>query len=68
MVTSLLVPASLPPMQHSFIQKLILVIIAGAVTAGVFEFYKGFIVNSMEAVNGNQRPGRVVATPTPRRF
>ena len=55
-------------MQHSFIQKLILVIIAGAVTAGVFEFYKGFIVNSMEAVNGNQRPGRVVATPTPRRF
>lgn len=35
-------------MQHSFFQKLILIIIAGAITAGLIEFYKVFIVDSME--------------------
>lgn len=38
-------------MQNSFFQKLVLVILAGAATALVYEFYKTFVVGGMEAVN-----------------
>ena len=58
-------------MQHSFFQKLVLTILAGALAAGIFEFYKNFVVGSMEAVNGGYTPthaGPVTPRPTPRRF
>lgn len=38
-------------MQNSFFQKLVLVILAGAAAALVYEFYKTFVVGGMEAVN-----------------
>ncbi len=58
-------------MQNSFFQKLILVILAGAATAGVYEFYRMFVVGGMESVNpgytqsSKQKP---TPRPTPRRF
>jgi hypothetical protein len=57
-------------MQHTFFQKLILTILAGAVTAGLFEFYKTFVLGGMEAVNGGYQTTHAVVTPapTPRRF
>lgn len=57
-------------MHNSFFQRLILVILAGAIAAGLFEFYKEFVVGSMEAVNGGYNTTHVNATPrpTPRRF
>jgi len=56
-------------MQNSFFQKLILVILAGAVAAGIFEFYKGFVVGAMDSVNGGYaKPGAHTPKPTPRRF
>jgi len=57
-------------MQNSFFQKLILVVLAGAAAALLYEFYKGFVVGSMEAVNGGYNTPSVHATPrpTPRRF
>jgi len=57
-------------MHNSFIQKLILVIVAGALTAGLFEFYKHFIVGSMDAINGGYSTPGTHATPrpTPRRY
>jgi len=57
-------------MQNSFFQRLILVILAGAAAAGLFEFYKEFVVGSMQAVNGGYAPAGSHATPrpTPRRF
>ena len=57
-------------MQHTFFQKLALVILAAAVTAGIFEFYKGVIVGSMDAVNGSYSTAnhKVTPAPTPRRY
>ena len=40
-------------MQHTFFQKLILVILAGALTAGFYEVvYKGLILDAENSVNG----------------
>ncbi len=57
-------------MQHGFFQKLLLAIIAGAMAAGLIEFYKTFVSGSMEAVNGGYHtPGTArTPAPTPRRF
>jgi hypothetical protein len=57
-------------MQHTFFQKLLLTILAGAVAAGLFEFYKTFVVGGMEAVNGGYQAPHAVVTPapTPRRY
>ncbi len=59
-------------MSHSFFQRLILVILAGAVAAGLFEFYKEFVIGSMESVNGGYKTSHVVVggtpRPAPRRF
>jgi len=57
-------------MQNGFIQKLLLAILAGFLTAGLFEFYKTFVVGSMDAVNGGySTPGSArTPAPTPRRF
>jgi hypothetical protein len=43
----------------TFMHKLILCIVAGFCAAGLFEFYKNFIVGADEAVNGgyNERVG-----------
>lgn len=54
-------------MQHTFFQKLILVILAGALAAGVYVYvYEGIILGGDKAVNG----GFQKATPAPakRRF
>jgi len=57
-------------MQHSFFQKLILAILAGLLAAGLYEFYREFVVGSMTSVNGKHRlPGQErAATATPRRY
>ncbi len=55
-------------MRHSFFQKLILVVLAGAIAAGLFEFYKEFVVGGMEAVNGGYEIGPHTPAPTPRRY
>ncbi len=56
-------------MRHTFFQKLILVILAGAATAGLYEFYRTFVVGAMDAVNGGyEQPGERTPQPTPRRF
>ena len=58
-------------MQNSFFQKLILVILAGAATAGVYEFYRTFIYGGMESVNPGYSESikhKATPRPTPRRF
>ena len=58
-------------MQHTFLQKLILVILAGALVAGAYEVvYKGIVVGADQAVNGGYaKPGtHATPKPTPRRF
>ena len=58
-------------MQHTFLQKLVLVILAGALVAGFYVVvYKGIIVGSDQAVNGGHvQPGHhATPAPTPRRF
>ena len=57
-------------MQNSFFQKLLLAILAGALTAGLYEFYKEFVDGGMKAVNGGySTPGAPrTPKPTPRRF
>jgi|GEM_PF-2668368 len=58
-------------MHHSFFQKLILVVLAGALTAGAYEVvYKGIVVGAENAINGGYKvPGeKVTPRPTPRRF
>jgi|GEM_PF-2930897 len=37
-------------MNHTFLHKLIMVILAAAATAGLYEFYKTFVKGGMEAV------------------
>ncbi len=57
------------PMQNSFFQKLILVILAGFVTAVLFEFYKTFVDGGMKAVNGGYETSAPrTPKPGPRRF
>lgn len=58
-------------MQHTFFQKLILVVLAGALVAGAYVgVYKGIIEGADQAVNGSHAKPGVKATPapTPRRF
>ena len=58
-------------MQHTFFQKLILVILAGAFVAGAYVVvYKGIIEGADKAVNGGYaKPGtKATPAPTPRRF
>jgi len=45
-------------MNHSFFHKLILVILAAAATAGLYEFYRTFVKGAMDAVVIDRRePG-----------
>jgi len=56
-------------MQNSFFQKLVLVVIAGALTAGVVEFYKVFVVGGMESSKSRQQlQAEAEPSPTPRRY
>ena len=58
-------------MQHTFLQKLILVMLAGALVAGAYVYvYEGIIVGADQAVNGGyKKPGtHATPAPTPRRF
>ena len=56
-------------MQHSFLQKLVMVILAGALVAGGYEFvYKGIIVGADKALNGDyKKTTGTHTTPTPKR-
>jgi hypothetical protein len=53
--------------EHSFTQKLILIVLAGAITAGAFEFYKNFIDQPMAEAQAAYHY-KATPTPTPRRF
>lgn len=58
-------------MEHTFLQKLVLTVLAGFVAAGIYVFvYEGLIVGSMQSVNGGHAAPGAVSTPrpTPRRF
>jgi hypothetical protein len=46
-------------MQHSFIHKLLIAVVAGFLVAGLIQFYKNFIAGADEAINQgyNQRYG-----------
>lgn len=46
--------------QGTFLQKLVLSIIFGAVLGGLVEFYKNFIDGADQALNGNKK-GSLVA-------
>ena len=43
--------------QATFLQKVVLSLVAGAVLGGLVEFYKTFIAGADEALNGN-RPNK----------
>ena len=57
-------------MHHSFVQKIVMVIVAGALAAGLFEFYRVMIDGADQALNGKYSPAGQHSTPrpTPRRF
>jgi len=57
-------------MQHSFLQKLVMVILAGALVAGGYEFvYKGIILGADKALNGEYKKTASPHTkPTPKRY
>ena len=58
-------------MQHTFLQKLVLAVLAGALVAAAYVYvYQGIIVNADESLNGKYRkPGAVTTpAPTPRRY
>ena len=56
-------------MQHSFFQKLILVVLAGALAAGFYVFfYEKMVVGADESLNGAYKKTPVAAHPSPRRF
>jgi len=55
-------------MQNSFFQKLIMTIIAGALAAGFYEFYRVFVEGSMRTVGSSYTEPAPYPTPTPRRF
>ena len=46
-------------MEHSFFQKLLIAVVAGAVVAGGLKFYNDFVVGADRAINSgyNQRYG-----------
>jgi len=55
-------------MGHSFLQKLILVVLAGAMMAGLVEFYKTFVSGADQALNGAYQKPAETPVPTPRKF
>jgi len=56
-------------MQHTFFQKIILVILAGALTAGFYVFfYENIIVGANQSLNGAYKNIPTAVHPTPRRF
>jgi len=55
-------------MQHTFIQKLLLVVLAGAITAGVYVgIYKGIILGADQSINGGYKKAAPAHTPVPHR-
>lgn len=56
-------------MQHTFLQKLVMVILAGALMAGGYEFvYKGIILGADNALNGEYKKAAAAhPTPAPKR-
>lgn len=56
-----------PWMRTTFMHKVILTILAGFLTAGLFEFYKTFVSGADEAINGgyNNRSGISNSTTHP---
>ena len=52
-------------MQDGFFQKVVLSMIAGAVMAGLVEFYKTFITGADNALNGKHRHVQMVPSPKP---
>lgn len=56
-------------MQQTFLQKLMLTVIAGALAAGVYVFfYEKIVVAGDESLNGAYRNTKPAAHSTPRRF
>ena len=56
-------------MQHTFFQKLILMVLAGAVAASTYVFvYKGMILGADKAINGGYKNPHSMPAPTPRRY
>ena len=51
-------------MHNSFLQKVVLSAIIGAVAAGFVEFYKSFIEGADQALNGKHKPVHM-STPFP---
>ena len=51
-------------MHNSFLQKVVLCAIIGAVSAGFVEFYKNFVEGADQALNGKHKPVHM-STPTP---
>ena len=55
-------------MQHTFFQKLILIVLAGAFAAGFYVFvYKGLILGAEQSVNGGYKPAIPLPLHTPTR-
>ena len=52
-------------MQHTFCQKLFFVVLAAALTAGVYVGFKKFIVGAESINAGYRKPGMPTITPTP---
>ena len=50
-------------MQDGFFQKVVLAMIAGALLAGLVEFYKNFITGADNALNGSHRHVQMHPTP-----
>ena len=54
-------------MQNGFFQKLFLSMLAGAMLAGLVEFYKTFVQGADDALNGTHKHVKPVGvTPAPR--
>jgi len=55
-------------MQHTFLQKVTLTLLAAALVAGAYEVvYKGIIVGADRAINAGYKTPAAHATPTPKR-
>ena len=55
-------------MQHTFFQKLILIVLAGAFAAGFYVFvYKGLILGAEQSVNSGYKPSIPMPLHTPTR-
>lgn len=47
-------------MQDGFFQKIMLCVIAGALAAGMIEFYKNFVNGADSALNGHHAPVHLI--------